>query len=80
MTKICRMTWDFETSSIVPDLTKFSFCIVQGHTMVILYEAKLVPEAIAEGANGRIVISSLATLLYKHIPIAQSIAEYRNIL
>ena len=78
MTKICRMTWDFETSSIVPDLTKFSFCIVQGHTMVILHEVKLVPEALAEGTNGRIVISSLATLVYKHIPIAQSIAEHCN--
>ena len=44
--------------------------------MVILHEVKLVPEAIAEGTNGRIVISSLATLVYKHIPIAQSIAEH----
>ena len=80
MTKICRMTRDFETSLIVPDLTKFSFCIVQGHTMVILHEVKLVPEAIAKGTNGRIVISSLATLVYKHIPIAQSIAEHCNFL
>ena len=44
--------------------------------MVILHEVKLVPEAIAEGTNGRIVISSLATLVYKHIPIAQSITEH----
>ena len=52
----------------------------QGANMAILHEVKLVPEVIAEGTNGQIVISPLATLLYKHIPIAQSIAEHFNIL
>ena len=51
---------------------------IMGYKMVILHEVKLVPEAIAEGTNGRIVISQLATSVYKHIPIAQSIAEHCN--
>ena len=36
------------------------------------------PEALVEGTNGQIVISPLATLVYKHIPIAQRIAENCN--
>ena len=46
--------------------------------MVILHEVKLVPEALSEGTNGRIVISPLATFVYKHIPIAQHVAEHFN--
>ena len=46
--------------------------------MEILHELKLVPEASLEGTNGQIVISPLATLVYKHITIGQRIAEHCN--
>ena len=46
--------------------------------MALLHEEKLLPEAIAEGNNDRIVIKPLVTQVYKHIPSAQSLAEYFN--
>ena len=34
------------------------------------------PEELAEGTNSRIAISPIATLIYNHMAIVQSIAEH----
>ena len=44
--------------------------------MVTLHEVELVREALVEGTNFRISISPIASLVYNHISIVQSIAEY----
>ena len=56
-------------------LWAFGMCLYTRVTnMALLHEEKLLPEAIAEGNNDRIVIKPLVTQVYKHIPRAQSIA------
>ena len=46
---------------------------IRCNNMVILHEVKLVPEAIAEGSNGRMALSPLVNVGRKHVLMARSI-------